>query len=272
MTSVGERFVMPINGDAERAQVAPKVGPMEPSLLTLRRVERPAYDRRGGGVLTSTNGPRAGPKMQPGILIVDPNSIFRMGMVAYLGSLPGMGPVVGCSSVAEAWQDAQIECAALVMVDLAAGDIATVIGRIHARVGCPVLVTSESWDREGVLEAVVANAIGVVCKDGLTAESLGIQVRAAMHGAGVVPPQLLTSLVAHTGTGARQAVDVHAGLTKRERDVLRLIADGRMTREVATELCYSERTVKTVLRDAVMKLGARSRSQAIAFAVREGLI
>ena len=45
-----------------------------------------------------------------------------------------------------------------------------------------------------------------------------------------------------------------------------------MTREVATELSYSERTVKTVLRDAVMKLGARSRSQAIAFAVREGLI
>ena len=43
-------------------------------------------------------------------------------------------------------------------------------------------------------------------------------------------------------------------------------------REVAQELCYSERTVKNVLHDVVTKLNARSRSQAVAFAVREGLI
>ena len=44
------------------------------------------------------------------------------------------------------------------------------------------------------------------------------------------------------------------------------------TREVAAQLCYSERTVKNVLHDVVTKLNARSRSQAVAFAVREGLI
>ena len=54
--------------------------------------------------------------------------------------------------------------------------------------------------------------------------------------------------------------------------MLSLIAAGHPTREVAQALSYSERTVKNVLHDVVTKLNARSRSQAVAFAVREGLI
>ena len=63
-----------------------------------------------------------------------------------------------------------------------------------------------------------------------------------------------------------------ARLTEREQQVLALIAQGHPTREVALELSYSERTVKNVLHDVVTKLNARSRSQAVAHAVREGLI
>ena len=72
-----------------------------------------------------------------------------------------------------------------------------------------------------------------------------------------------------TRTSAAQAAE---GLTARERRVLSLIAAGQATREVASELSYSERTVKNVLHDAVTKLHARSRSQAVAVAVRSGLI
>jgi len=71
---------------------------------------------------------------------------------------------------------------------------------------------------------------------------------------------------------ASSSADVQPGLTVREQRVLGLIAAGKLTREVAFELAYSERTVKTVVREAIVKLGARSRSQAIASAVREGLI
>ena len=63
-----------------------------------------------------------------------------------------------------------------------------------------------------------------------------------------------------------------ARLTEREQRVLALIADGHPTREVALELSYSERTVKNILHDVVTKLNARSRSQAVAHAVRDGLI
>ena len=61
-------------------------------------------------------------------------------------------------------------------------------------------------------------------------------------------------------------------LTVREQEVLRLVADGHPTREVAKRLSYSERTVKNVIHDVVTKFNARSRSQAVAAAVREGLI
>ena len=54
--------------------------------------------------------------------------------------------------------------------------------------------------------------------------------------------------------------------------MLLLIADGHRTREVAQRLSYSERTVKNVIHDVVIKFDARSRSQAVAAAVREGLI
>jgi DNA-binding NarL/FixJ family response regulator len=69
--------------------------------------------------------------------------------------------------------------------------------------------------------------------------------------------------------GSRDGV---SWLTAREQQVLSLIAEGHPTREVAEQLCYSERTVKNVLHDIVTKLGARSRSQAVAHAVRDGLI
>ena len=240
----------------------------QPSTLTLRRAERRAYDR--AAATGRADRQQGGGRAVPGIFIIDPNAIFRMGMVAYLGALPGVGSVVGCDSPREAWDDPRMAAAELIIVDLSIGQIAMFIGQIHQRLGRPVLVTAAAWDREAVLEAVGANAIGIVCKEGLTAESLGVQVRAAMHGAGVVPPQLLTSFANQSAEG--KVKGLRSVLTSRECAVLRLIADGRLTREVASELSYSERTVKTVLRDAAVKLGARSRSQAIAYAVREGLI
>jgi DNA-binding NarL/FixJ family response regulator len=63
-----------------------------------------------------------------------------------------------------------------------------------------------------------------------------------------------------------------SGLSDREVEVLRLVADGRDTREIATELCYSERTIKNVIQDIVRRFGLRNRSHAVAFALRQGFI
>ena len=124
-----------------------------------------------------------------------------------------------------------------------------------------------------MLTAMQAGAVGFLRKDTLTTEGLSAAVSAAVNGAGVVTPDLLDNLLRGISPdGVENGRSGLARLTEREQQVLSLIAKGHPTREVAQELCYSERTVKNVLHDVVTKLNARSRSQAVAHAVREGLI
>ena len=59
-----------------------------------------------------------------------------------------------------------------------------------------------------------------------------------------------------------------AGLTERERDVLRLLADGLDTAEIAGQLAYSERTIKNIIHDLTTRLNLRNRSHAVAYAVK----
>ena len=211
------------------------------------------------------------------IFIIDPHAIFRMGMIACLGSLPDIGEVVGCDTPDEAWRAPALPASDLVLLDLAVDHVELVIARLHRQVGCPITAMTQSWEVAHVLQAVEAGAVGVLCKDGMSVESLGVQVRAALQGAGVIPPQLIATLLERRTGAAAGRTNGNGngnggGLTVREQRVLGLIAEGKLTREVAHELAYSERTVKSVLRDALVKLNARSRSQAVASAVREGLI
>ena len=61
-------------------------------------------------------------------------------------------------------------------------------------------------------------------------------------------------------------------LSDREREVLRWLAEGSDTREIASGLCFSERTVKNVVHDILMKLNCRTRAHAVALATRSGVI
>ncbi|MEU1607930.1 helix-turn-helix transcriptional regulator [Micromonospora matsumotoense] len=84
-----------------------------------------------------------------------------------------------------------------------------------------------------------------------------------------------SALIPAVGLGVRalapRGIDVN-GLSVRESEILRLVADGMDTREVATRLSYSERTVKKVLHDITSRFQLRNRTHAVAYAVREGLI
>jgi two-component system, NarL family, nitrate/nitrite response regulator NarL len=92
----------------------------------------------------------------------------------------------------------------------------------------------------------------------------------------VIPDELLARLrrlIARAATGER-LVDGHrmSGLTKREREVLRLLAEGLLQDEIARALVISPRTVETHIQHILHKLGLRSRTQAVAAAYREGLV
>jgi DNA-binding NarL/FixJ family response regulator len=210
----------------------------------------------------------AGPVTGATVLVIEPSGIYRLGMEACLTALAGIGRVSGYESPAAAWSDGDLLQADLVIISVEVDEIATLVTQVRRQVGCPVLATALHWQEDAVMAAIDAGAVGVISKEGLSTAALSSQVHATLNGAGVVPAELLSRLLLRDDRHARSS----SGLNTREQRVLRLFADGKLTREVACDMAYSERTVKTVLRDAVMKLGATSRSQAIAYAVRDGLI
>ena len=91
-----------------------------------------------------------------------------------------------------------------------------------------------------------------------------------------MPPDLLGRLLDQVGRLQRTVLDprgiTFTGLASREIEVLKLVAEGWDTAQIATRLSYSERTVKNVLHDVTTRLQLRNRSHAVAYAMREGLI
>ena len=206
------------------------------------------------------------------LFVLDPHTIYRRGLAACLELLPGVDAVAHAETVREAWEHPALFESDLILLDHAIEGGNDFIGAVSESTGARVLVCTSDCQEDAVLTAIQAGAVGFLRKDTLTTEGLSAAVAAAVNGAGVVTPDLLGNLlrgITPEGVNGRPAL---ARLTEREQQVLSLIAQGHPTREVAQELCYSERTVKNVLHDVVTKLNARSRSQAVAHAVREGLI
>jgi DNA-binding NarL/FixJ family response regulator len=208
------------------------------------------------------------------LFVLDTHTIYRRGLVACLDMLDEVESVADAERVRDAWEHPALFAADIVLIDPALPGGGDFVGAVCEATGARVIVCSSDGAQEAVLAALQAGAVGYLRKDELTPESLSASIRAAANGTGVVTPDLLEHLFAGgngNGNGGVRRPAV-ATLTDREQQVLALIAAGHPTREVAQELCYSERTVKNVLHDVVTKLNARSRSQAVAFAVREGLI
>jgi DNA-binding NarL/FixJ family response regulator len=180
--------------------------------------------------------------------------------------MPEVDGVAHAGAVPDARQDPALATADLVLLDPSAPGGAEFIGSVDAR----VLVCSSDVAEESVVSVLRAGAVGYLRKDTLTTDTLAAAVRAAVSGTNVVDDELMDNVM--KGLSLEPDRPAVARLTDREQQVLSLIAAGHPTREVAEQLCYSERTVKNVLHDVVTKLNARSRSQAVAFAVREGLI
>jgi DNA-binding NarL/FixJ family response regulator len=205
------------------------------------------------------------------LFVVDPHTIYRRGLAACLEGLPEVESVGQAAGVREAWEDEALFAADLVIVDHVMTGGPEFVSAVGEAANAPVVVCSSHCSEEAVLAALQGGAVGVLRKDTLTTESLASAVRAVVDGTGVVTSELLHDLLDGLGPNA-DGKPASARLTEREQQVLSLIAAGHPTREVAQQLCYSERTVKNVLHDVVTKMGARSRSQAVAHAVREGLI
>ena len=210
------------------------------------------------------------------VFILDPHDIYRRGIVACLTALDEVWEVTDAASLLEARESPALARAHVVLVDPDELNGHEFVQKVSDATPAHVVVYSSRCGADEVLTSIRAGAVGYLCKDTLNAESLAAGVVAAAGGAGVVAPELLGNLLQSISRVSRDVLEPRgltlSRLTAREQQVLSLVADGHATREVATQLSYSERTVKNVLHDVVTKLNARTRSQAVAQAVREGLI
>jgi DNA-binding NarL/FixJ family response regulator len=128
----------------------------------------------------------------------------------------------------------------------------------------PVLLYSGYGDRALLMEALDVGVRGFLLKEA-PLDDLVRAVEAVADGGTYVDPVLAGALAASMGSQMPQ-------LTQRERDVLRLLADGLANEEIGKQLFISAETVRTHLRKAMDKLGAETRTQAVAQALREHLI
>jgi DNA-binding NarL/FixJ family response regulator len=141
---------------------------------------------------------------------------------------------------------------------------------------CRSILVVTHIDDTGLAAAVEAGAVGLVRRAEATPERLATAVCAAARGEGSVPGDLLGKLLAQVGRLQRQLLNPRGlsltGMSAREVEILRLVADGLDTAEIAAKLSYSERTVKNALHDVTTRLQLRNRSHAVAYALKQGLI
>jgi DNA-binding NarL/FixJ family response regulator len=193
--------------------------------------------------------------------------ISRAGVTSQLRPRPEVLVVDGAEAL-----DAQV---CLVVSSQVTDGTLRVIRMLRQQGGQVVLVVGEIDDTT-LVSAVEAGVAGMVRRAEATSDRLISVIRSAAVGEAVVPPDLMNRLMDQVGRLQRQVLSPRGlsftGLADREIEVLRLVADGLDTAEIAVKLSYSQRTVKTVLHDVTTRLQLRNRSHAVAYALRQGLI
>jgi DNA-binding NarL/FixJ family response regulator len=210
------------------------------------------------------------------VLLADGHPLFREAMRMVLDSQDGFEVIAEAGDGMQALAEAERlhPQVALVDTDLPNGDglraTATIVDRVD---GCHVLLVSEHEDEETLIHGLEAGASGFVTKSSPIGELLDATKR--VHaGETVVPPHLLGALLARLIRRRREHDDALRRLTKltrREREVLALLAQGADNAGIAQPLVISPETARTHVQNVLGKLGVHSRLEAAAFVIQNGL-
>jgi DNA-binding NarL/FixJ family response regulator len=204
------------------------------------------------------------------VVVADDQTVVRDGLVTLLKLLPGIDVIAAASDGQEAVRLVAEYDPDVLLVDLRMPTMDGVEATRRVRADHPrteVVVLTTYSDDDSVLSALRAGARGFLTKDA-DAESIGRALQAAAAGQSILDADVQRRLI--EGTTKRPEVTV-SGLTPREVEVLRLIAEGLSNTEIARHLVVSEATVKTHINHLFAKANLRDRAQAVAYAYRLGL-
>jgi DNA-binding NarL/FixJ family response regulator len=200
------------------------------------------------------------------VSVVARDPVSRAGIVAQLRPRPEVDLV----------DDDDGASVSVVVADRLDQDAQRIIRSLTRTTSARVVAIIAELDDSAVLSCVEAGASGLLRRDDADGDRLVRVIVSAARGDGSIPPDLLGRLFNQLGRLQHHVLVPRgltiSGLTQREIEVLRLVADGFDTCEIAMKLHYSERTIKNILHDVTARFGLRNRTHAVSYALREGLI
>lgn len=208
------------------------------------------------------------------VLLADDHAIFRRGIRSLLTEYPDIeivGEAENSPSTLRLVVESHPDVVLLdVQMEGASGiEVARTLRRNHPDIGIIILTTFDN--DEYLFGAIQAGAQAYVLKD-IALQSLPETIRAVQRGERLISPQLIGRVLQQFQDIANERVRQETGLSPEELDMLRMTADGATNQEIAQRFFWSEATVKKRMQDISQKLGAANRAQAVAIAIRRGLI
>jgi DNA-binding NarL/FixJ family response regulator len=203
------------------------------------------------------------------VVVADDQQVVREGLVALLGLIDGVEVAGAAANGVEAVDLVARGNVDVVLMDLRMPVLDGTQATALITADFPdvaVLVLTTYADDASIANALRAGARGYLTKDAGRAES-GAALRSTAAGHSTFDPEVSKRLIAGLAP-TDQATD---GLTARETEVLRLIAQGLSNPEIAGKLFISEATVKTHINNTFAKIGARHRAEAVRYAYRKGI-
>ena len=208
------------------------------------------------------------------LMLADDHRMLREGLGRSMRE-QGFDVVGEASDGAEAVAMAQRVRPDVILMDVTMPEMDGVEACRQVRLELPstqVVMLTMHADQEVLASAIRAGASGYLVKDCST-EEIASAVRMAASGETALSPQLAASMLNEVRKWDKAAAaEEERVVTKREEEVLQLIADGCSTPEVAAKLYISQKTVKNHLASIYQKLDARDRTQAVLQAVRMGIV
>jgi DNA-binding NarL/FixJ family response regulator len=216
------------------------------------------------------------------VLVADGYSMFREAVRIVLESEPDVDWVFQVADIDEAARVAELERPDVTIVDSGLlpnngrRRLDPIVRTPHGPEDAPdtrVLVLSEDIDAEVLADLIEQGALGYIAKTAPLTDLVDATFAVA-RGEFVIPPGMLGALLSRlvrNQRGEREVLQRHAQLTKREREVLSLLARGADNQEIGEHLVISPQTARTHIQNILLKLGVHSRLEAASLAIRAGL-
>jgi two-component system, NarL family, response regulator LiaR len=204
------------------------------------------------------------------VVIVDDHLLVRSGLEAVLAIFDDIEIVAQAESGSEAVAVCRREHPDVVLMDLIMPDMNGVEATQAVLAACPEthVVALTSFTDEGLVEDTLrAGAIGYLMKN-VSADQLADAIRAAHVGRSTLAPEAADVLVRAVSAPR----EIGETLSQREREVLKLMAEGLTNADIASRLVIGVSTVKTHVSSVIAKLGCSTRTEACALAIRRGLV